>query len=126
MKVIVNNDIDLVEHAGNQVWIMGITHSTSRILNPIQAFLYVEHSRYLDNVALSFATVEEDGSIEVLFDVNGVDDGTIIYVAKHKLNLYEMPGVVTFQRKLSDRVGNILKDRQLKGFDADSLFYDTE
>jgi len=127
MNIIIHRDLDLVKMAGRKICMLGFTANHTRILHPIDVYLYVE--RYVDNAEkrLSLVEVYEDGTIrDVLEDSDNTfineDSDTIIFLAKNEEDLFKIPKVVLIQRLYSDIVQEAL---DYKGGDVGSLFIDS-
>ena len=128
MNIIIHKDLDLVRMASRKIWMLGFTANHTRILNPIEVFLFVE--RYTDNSAKRLSLVEVDyaGNIRDVLDADSFvsgDDNTLIFLAETEENLFKIPKVVLIQRLFSDIVQEALDCKLSEGHYVDSLFIDT-
>lgn len=130
MRFILADDVDLVASAGRKLWMLGFSSNQTRILNPIEVFLYVE--RFTDNARerLTLVRVSASGNIIPVIEFDqcegGCDDGTIIFLANTEVDLFLIPEVAKIQSLLSDVVQEALQYRIYRGMGQESLFFDVD
>lgn len=127
MEIIIHKDLDVVRMASRKIWMLGFTGNHTRILNPIEVFLFIE--RYTDNAAqrLSLVEVDYNGNIQNVLDNDAFtdDDNTLIFLAETEEALFKIPKVVLIRRLLSDIVQEALDYKIEQGGNVQSLFVDT-
>jgi len=128
MNIIMHRDLDVVQMAGRKICMLGFTSNHTRILHPLDVYLYVE--RYTDNdaVRLTLVEVHEDGTVrDVLSDSDNTfineDSDTLVFLARNEEDLFKIPKLVLIQRLFSQVVQEALDH---KGGNESLLFVNTD
>ena len=123
-----HRDLDVVQMAGRKICMLGFTSNHTRILHPLDVYLYVE--RYTDNdaVRLTLVEVHEDGTVrDVLSDSDNTfineDSDTLVFLARNEEDLFKIPKLVLIQRLFSQVVQEALDH---KGGNESLLFVNTD
>lgn len=122
MKIVVAEDFDVCSYAGRKIWMMGFTPTHTRILNPIEVFLYVE-PQSASNPVFSLVRVSASGNIIPMFDLDDLPLNTYVFLAPTESQIFKIPEVIKIRSKFCRIARSALTNDNITLTDQENLFF---